>query len=123
LAETVVTATDITAPIELKEPAYKAIATLDRLDVDVDGRRIPLQADMLLTADVILEKRSIMAWLVDPLQSTKNVLEMEDLKNTLTEWWMGIADYAASLMEAQLNRIQSLRRASESPETQPSTGS
>jgi membrane fusion protein len=126
LSETVVTSADITAPIELKEPAYKASVALDRPDVDVDDRRIPLQPDMLLRADVILEKRSIMAWLIDPLQSTRNVVEMEDLKHTLTEWgqWgMSLVHNITALIEAQLIRVQSLRRTSKTPEAQPSSGS
>jgi membrane fusion protein len=126
LSETVVTSADITVPIELKEPAYKASVTLDRPDVDVDGRRIPLQPDMLLRADVILEKRSIMAWLIDPLQSTRNVFELEDLKNTLTiwgQWGMSRVRNIAALIGAQLTRVQALRHTPKTPEAQSSNGS
>jgi len=126
LSETVVTSADITAPIELKEPAYKASVALDRLDVDVDDRRIPLQPDMLLRADVILEKRSIMAWLIDPLQSTRNVVEMEDLNHTLTEWgqWgMSFVRNVTAFIEATLIQVQSLMRTSKNPEAQPSSRS
>lgn len=126
LSETVVTSSDIAAPIELREPAYKASVALDRLDVDVDDRRISLQPDMLLRADVILEKRSIMAWLIDPLQSTRNVVEMEDLKQTLTEWirWgMSFLHNIPALIEAHLIQVRSLGRSSENPEAQPSSGS
>jgi membrane fusion protein len=83
ISETIVTGSDISAPVQLKEPAYKAIALLDRPDVDADGKRIMLQPDMLLTADVILEKRSIMAWLTKPLIGTKRIVEMEELEASL----------------------------------------
>jgi membrane fusion protein len=32
---------------------------------------MPLQADMLLRADIILEKRSLIRWLLDPLLSVR----------------------------------------------------
>ena len=42
-------------------------ATLDRPDVDAYGDRIPLQPDMLLRADIILDSRALMSWLLNPL--------------------------------------------------------
>lgn len=35
--------------------------------MDAHGERIPLQPDMLLRADVILDSRTLMAWLMNPL--------------------------------------------------------
>jgi membrane fusion protein len=35
--------------------------------VDAYGKRIPLQPDMLLRADIILESRTLMSWLLNPL--------------------------------------------------------
>jgi membrane fusion protein len=34
-------------------------------------KKTPLQADMLLKADIILEKRSLMSWILDPLLSVR----------------------------------------------------
>jgi membrane fusion protein len=65
------TKSDISGPIDLREPAYKVTAALDRSDIDAYGKRIPLQADMLLRADIILEKRSFMSWFLDPLLSLR----------------------------------------------------
>ena len=67
VSQTILTKSDTSGPIDLKEPAYRVIATLDRPDIDAYGKRVPLQADMLLNADIILEKRSLMRWLLDPL--------------------------------------------------------
>jgi membrane fusion protein len=67
VSQTILTKSDTSGPIDLKEPAYRVIATLDRPDIDAYGKRVPLQADMLLSADIILEKRSLMRWLLDPL--------------------------------------------------------
>jgi membrane fusion protein len=71
VSETILTKIDVSGPIELKEPAYKVTAALDRPDVDAYGKKIPLQADMLLRADIILEKRTLLRWLLDPLVSVR----------------------------------------------------
>jgi membrane fusion protein len=44
---------------------------LDRLDIDAYGKKIRLEPDMLLRADIILEKRSLMRWFLDPLLSVR----------------------------------------------------
>jgi membrane fusion protein len=67
VSKTILTEAGVSAPIELKEPAYKVTAALDRPDVDANGRKIPLQAGMLLKADILLEKRELIHWLLDPL--------------------------------------------------------
>jgi membrane fusion protein len=71
ISQTILTRSDTSGPIELKEPAYRVTAALDRPDVDAYGKKIPLQADMLLRADIILEKRSLISWLLDPLLSVR----------------------------------------------------
>jgi membrane fusion protein len=71
VSQTILTGNDVAGPISLKEPAYRVTATLDRPDVDAYGERILLQPDMLLKADIILDKRSLMSWLVDPLLSAR----------------------------------------------------
>jgi membrane fusion protein len=67
ISQTVLTAADAAGPIELREPAYRVSATLDRPDVDAYGQRMPLQPDMLLRADIILDRRPLMAWIANPL--------------------------------------------------------
>lgn len=71
ISQTILTRTDAIGPIELKEPAYRVKVSLDRPDIDAYGKRIPLQADMLLRADIILEKRTLLKWLLDPLLSVR----------------------------------------------------
>ncbi len=71
VSQTMLTKSDTTGPIELKEPAYRVTVSLDRPDIDAYGKRIPLQADMRLRADIILEKRSLISWLIDPLLSVR----------------------------------------------------
>ena len=71
VSHTIVTSADASGPITLKEPAYRVTAALERSDIAAYGENIPLQADMLLSADIILEHRSLMSWLLDPLLSVR----------------------------------------------------
>jgi hypothetical protein len=65
------TSTDAGGPIKLSEPAYRVIAALERPDIDAYGKKVLLQPDMLLKADIILERRSLMSWLTNPLVSVR----------------------------------------------------
>jgi membrane fusion protein len=67
VSNTVVTKADATGPIAPDEPVYKAVAVLDRPDVDANGRKVPLQVGMLLQAKIILDRRSLARWILDPL--------------------------------------------------------
>jgi membrane fusion protein len=67
LSDTVLTKADAAGPITPEEPVYKAVATLDRPDVDAKGQKVPLQAGMLLKAELILDRRSLASWILDPL--------------------------------------------------------
>ena len=71
VSQTIVTGNDASGPVTLKEPAYRVTATLDNQEISAYGRQVFLQADMLLRADIILEKRSLMNWLLDPLLSVR----------------------------------------------------
>jgi membrane fusion protein len=67
LSQTVVTKSDAAGPIVPEEPVYKAQAVLDRSNVDANGQTVPLQAGMLLKAEIILDRRSLAMWILDPL--------------------------------------------------------
>jgi membrane fusion protein len=71
VSRTILTGNETTGPISLKEPAYRVTAALERPDIDAYGLKMPLQPDMLLRADVILEQRSLMRWLLDPVLSAR----------------------------------------------------
>jgi membrane fusion protein len=71
VSHTILTSSDASGPITLKEPAYRVTAALERSDIDAYGEKIPLQADMLLSADIVLEQRSLVRWLLDPLLSVR----------------------------------------------------
>lgn len=71
VSHTILTGNDTTGPITLKEPAYRVTAALERPDIDAYGLKTPLQPGMLLKADVVLEQRSLMRWLLDPVFSAR----------------------------------------------------
>lgn len=71
VSQTILTGSDAAGPITLKEPAYRVTASLDRPDIDAAGKKIPVQADMLLKADIVLEKRSLADWLLSPFRGVR----------------------------------------------------
>jgi membrane fusion protein len=72
VSQTVLLASDVEGPVALKEPAYTATVALDRPDVVANGKRFPLQPDMSLRADIILEKRTLVDWIFEPLRHLRS---------------------------------------------------
>ena len=52
-----------------REPLYRIKVSLDSQDVIAYGRPEPLQAGMQVEADVLLDRRTLIEWLFDPLVS------------------------------------------------------
>jgi len=67
LARTTVLPTDKRFRVLLSEPVYMAAASMATQSVIVDGKAQPLQSGMTLTADILRDERSILAWIFDPL--------------------------------------------------------
>jgi membrane fusion protein len=67
VSQTILTNTDAAGPVALREPAYRVTVALDRSEVRSNGRSFLLQPDMLLKADLILEERRLISWLLSPL--------------------------------------------------------
>ncbi len=63
-------------PINLKldEPAYKVIVTLEAQSITAYNENYSLKPGMLLSADVILDKRSLFEWLLEPLYSLRGTI-------------------------------------------------
>jgi len=62
---------DAQANIRLNEPTYRVTVRISKESVEAYGQQFPLQAGMLLSADIVLEKRSLIAWLLGPLTSLR----------------------------------------------------
>jgi membrane fusion protein len=62
---------ELPVPIETKEQLFRIRVTLDRAALTAYGRDWPLTPGMRLSADLILEERSLLQWLLDPLRAAK----------------------------------------------------
>ena len=71
VSQTILMTSDTGGPIQLNEPTYRVIASLERQEIDVNGKPVALQPDMLLKADIILERRTLVDWLLSPLRSVR----------------------------------------------------
>ncbi|ESP93487.1 MULTISPECIES: HlyD family secretion protein [Pseudoalteromonas] len=61
-------------PGMISEPAYRVIVTLSEQSIQAYGKSTPLRAGMMLDADIIIEERSLLRWLFDPVFSIKGQL-------------------------------------------------
>lgn len=62
---------DLPEPIKTDQALYRVQVRLDRQDVHGYGRSWPLAAGTRLTADMILERQTLMAWLFDKVRAVK----------------------------------------------------
>ena len=62
---------EMPVPIEAKEALYRVTVALDRQSIDAYGRSWALPPGGRLSADLVLESRSFLDWLMDPLLSAK----------------------------------------------------
>jgi membrane fusion protein len=57
--------------LEMKEPVFRVRVQLDSAVVSAYGQTLPLQPGMLLTADIVIDRRSLAEWLLDPIYAAK----------------------------------------------------
>lgn len=55
------------ALVPVQEPVYRARVALDQNFISAYGRHVPLRSGMQLSADIIIDRRSLLEWLLDPL--------------------------------------------------------
>ena len=67
VSQTVWSAGDKVGPLTVREPAYRITAKLDKQSVEAMGQEIPLRSGMLVNADILLEKRSLLEWIFEPV--------------------------------------------------------
>ncbi len=66
--------TNVSPPGVTSEPLYRITVMPETQSVLAYGRREPLQADMLIDADVLQDTRTIIEWIFEPLLSIKGKL-------------------------------------------------
>ena len=62
---------ELPIPIETTEQMYKVLVTLDRDTLEAYGRSWPLRAGMRLSADLVLDEKSLLGWLFDPVTAMR----------------------------------------------------
>ncbi|QOL25842.1 HlyD family efflux transporter periplasmic adaptor subunit [Thalassotalea sp. LPB0316] len=62
---------EVQLPIALQEPVYRLRATLNQQQISAYGKAFNLKSGMLFQADIMLEKRSLIEWLFEPIYSLK----------------------------------------------------
>lgn len=63
---------EVTGAVTVKEPVYRAIVTPAKSSISAYGKEVPLRSGMALTADIILEERSFLKLMLDPLRAAGN---------------------------------------------------
>ncbi len=71
VSRTLLRPAEIVGPVTIGDPSYRVTVTLDRQNIAAFGREFPLGTDMTLKADIILDRRSLLDWLLDPLRSLR----------------------------------------------------
>ena len=68
VSRTVLAPSEVAIPgLQVQEPVFRVRVALARDSVSAYGETLPLQPGMLLSADVVIDRRSLLEWLLDPL--------------------------------------------------------
>jgi len=65
---------EIDAQIDVTEPVYKVSVTLDQQYMEAYETRFPLHGGMTVRASIILDRRSFIDWLLDPIDAVRGRL-------------------------------------------------
>ncbi len=74
VSDTILSPSELPIELPLNEPVYKVVVGLDGQQVSAYGETLDLQVGMLLSADISVDTRSLMDWLLDPLYRLKESL-------------------------------------------------
>ncbi|MEQ8432974.1 MAG: HlyD family efflux transporter periplasmic adaptor subunit [Oceanicaulis sp.] len=68
VSRTVIAPNETAIPgLQLAEPVFRVEARLSSAEIDAYGEAIPLQPGLMLNADIIIDERTLIEWLFDPL--------------------------------------------------------
>ncbi|MCF6319310.1 MAG: HlyD family efflux transporter periplasmic adaptor subunit [Proteobacteria bacterium] len=74
VAQAVINADEAGIPLPSQEPVYRVKVSLNSQFVETYGKSLSLQAGMSVSADIILEERSLGEWLFAPIYSLRGKL-------------------------------------------------
>lgn len=69
VGRTVIQPNEARLPVTIEEPVYRVTVRLPQQQVQAYGQAMPLQAGMLLDADIHIDRRRLIEWVFDPLLS------------------------------------------------------
>jgi len=69
--QTLITPNETQLPVTLQEPVYRLRAKLDKQKMRAFGKAFDLKSGMLFEADIMLEQRTVIEWLLEPIYSLK----------------------------------------------------
>jgi membrane fusion protein len=68
VSRTVLAPSEVAIPgLQVQEPVFRVRVKLERDTVSAYGQDVPLQPGMLVNADIVMDRRSLLEWLLDPL--------------------------------------------------------
>ncbi|EJI84483.1 HlyD family secretion protein [Alishewanella aestuarii B11] len=73
-AQAIVLPGEVDMPVAVQEPVYRVQVALGQQEIRAYGNTVPLQSGMLLSADIVLEQRSLISWLFEPILSLQGRL-------------------------------------------------
>lgn len=74
VSSSVILPEETSMPGIINEPAYRVVVTLNEQAIQAYGQATSLRAGMMLDADIVIEERSLLRWLFDPVYSIKGQL-------------------------------------------------
>jgi membrane fusion protein len=74
IANNILSARELPQLISQTEPMYQVTAQLSKQQIHSYGKQWPLQAGMIIEADIVLEQSTLIRWLLDPIYSLRGKL-------------------------------------------------
>ncbi len=62
---------EIKLPVQLQEPVYRLRAKINQQQINAYGKAFNLKSGMLFEADIMLEQRTLIQWLLEPIYSLR----------------------------------------------------
>ncbi|MGH6623065.1 MAG: HlyD family secretion protein [Burkholderiaceae bacterium] len=75
VSRTVWSAGEKVGPLQAREPVYRVDVKLDAQDVMAGSQKLPLRSGMMVSADILQEKRTVWEWIFEPVLSLKGRLQ------------------------------------------------
>ncbi len=67
VGRTVLSPSDVSSAVGLKEPAFRVRASLGKQTIDAYGTQYPLRAGLAGQADIALDQRALYRWIIEPI--------------------------------------------------------